>query len=89
MEHFFIGVGIYLCVLIFICAYRALLGPTTFDRIISVGIIGTMTIVILVLMGFIYERPDMFVDLALVYAILNFTGTLIFAKYFAKKGANK
>ncbi len=87
MEGFFIGVGIYLCVLVLVCSYRALFGPTVFDRIISVGVIGTMVLVILLLMGFIYERMDMFVDLSLVYSILNFTGTLIFAKYFARKGA--
>jgi len=87
MEAFFIGVGVYLCVLILVCSYRAFWGPTVYDRIISVGVIGTITLVILVLMGFIYERIDMFVDIALVYSILNFTGTLIFSKYFARKGA--
>jgi multicomponent Na+:H+ antiporter subunit F len=39
-----------------------------------------------VLIGFIYKRLDMFVDLALVYSILNFIGTLIFSKYFVRGG---
>jgi multicomponent Na+:H+ antiporter subunit F len=41
-----------------------------------------------VLIGFIYKRIDMFVDLALAYSILNFIGTLIISKYFLKKGVH-
>ncbi|MDL1956611.1 MAG: monovalent cation/H+ antiporter complex subunit F [Candidatus Desulfofervidus auxilii] len=89
MESFFIGVGIYLGVLIFICFYRIAFGPTVYDRVISVSFIGTMTVVLLVLMGFIFKRIDMFVDISLMYALLNFIGTLVFAKYFVKKKGAK
>ncbi|HZX48272.1 MAG TPA: monovalent cation/H+ antiporter complex subunit F, partial [Nitrospirota bacterium] len=59
---------------------------TDIDRIIGVGVVGTKTLIILLLIGFLYKRMDMFVDIALVYAILNFIAVLIFAKYFIKKG---
>ena len=87
MDQFFLGAAVALCLLIFLALYRAVVGPTVFDRIIGAGFIGTKTTVLLVLIGFIYGRLDMFVDLALVYSILNFIGTLIFSKYFIRKGS--
>jgi multicomponent Na+:H+ antiporter subunit F len=51
------------------------------------GFVGSKTLVLLVLMGFIYKRVDMFVDISLAYSILIFIGTLVFAKYFQRKGA--
>lgn len=86
MDNFFIAISLVLCFLALICLYRAIFGPTDIDRIIGVGVVGTKTLIILLLIGFLYKRIDMFVDIALVYAILNFIGVLIFAKYFVKKG---
>jgi len=71
-----------LCFLVFLCLYRGVFGPTVLDRIISVGVIGTKATVIVVLMGFIYKRADMFLDLAMVYALLNFIATLAASKFF-------
>ncbi len=86
MEQFFIGASIALCVIVLLALYRAVFGPTVFDRIVGAGFVGTKTAVLLVLIGFIYKRLDMFVDLALVYSILNFIGTLIVSKYFIRGG---
>ena len=85
MEQFFIGASVALCVIIFLALYRAVFGPTVFDRVVGAGFVGTKTAVLLVLIGFIYGRLDMFVDLALVYSILNFIGTLIISKYFLRR----
>ena len=60
---------------------RAILGPTIYDRILSVNLFGTKTVLLIGLWGFITERPD-FLDLALVYALLNFIGTLAVLKFF-------
>ncbi|MDI6777016.1 MAG: monovalent cation/H+ antiporter complex subunit F [Syntrophales bacterium] len=87
MEDFFLAIALALGFLIFFSLYRAVFGPTVFDRIIGAGFIGTKTTAILVLIGFIYKRIDMFVDIALAYSILNFVGTLILSKYFLRKGA--
>ncbi len=84
MDQFFLGASIALCLILFLALYRAVFGPTVFDRIVGAGFVGTKTAVLLVLIGFIYKRLDMFVDLALVYSILNFMGTLIIAKYFLR-----
>ncbi len=71
----------------FLCLYRVVFGPGVFNRLIGASVIGTKTLIILVLIGFIYRRIDMFVDISLVYALLNFIVTLAAAKYFQRKGA--
>jgi multicomponent Na+:H+ antiporter subunit F len=87
VNQFLLAASIALCLIIFLSLYRAVFGPTVFDRIVGAGFVGTKTTVLLVLIGVIYRRLDMFVDLALVYSILNFIGTLIFSKYFIRKGS--
>jgi multicomponent Na+:H+ antiporter subunit F len=82
MENFFIGTAMALGFLTLLCLYRATAGPTVLDRIVSVSVIGTKTTVVLLLMGLIYGRVDMFVDIALAYALLNFVATLSAAKFF-------
>jgi len=86
MEKFYLGVSILLCMLVLLCLYRVLYGPTIIDRIVGVGAIGTKTLVILVLMGFIYGRLDMFLDISIAYALLNFIGTIAAAKFFEGRG---
>lgn len=86
MNDFFIIIGLILGLLALVCLYRGVFGPTVIDRIIGVGAVGTKTLIILLLMGFIYRRIDMFVDISLVYAIINFIGVVIFSKYFLRKG---
>ncbi|HDH06306.1 MAG TPA: cation:proton antiporter [Nitrospirae bacterium] len=60
--------------------YRAIKGPRIYDRVLAVNVIGTKTVVLLALTGFIYERPQ-FLDIALVYALMNFIATIAFLKY--------
>jgi len=62
--------------------YRAIFGPTAIDRIMGVNVIGTKTTILLVLIGTIYHRVDMFVDIALAYALLNFIVTIGASRYF-------
>lgn len=61
--------------------YRAVVGPFVFNRILSVNFLGTKTVVILLLVGFMYDRPDVFIDIAIVYVLINFTAVLAFLKY--------
>ena len=60
---------------------RALLGPTVYDRVLAVNTFGTKTVVLLSVIGFLTERPD-WVDLSLVYALINFIGTIAVLKFF-------
>ena len=54
---------------------RALLGPTVYDRVLAVNMFGTKTVLLLSVVAFLYGRPD-FLDLALVYALINFIGVI-------------
>ena len=63
---------------------RVVLGATVYDRLLAAGAIGTNSIVLLAVVGFIYDRPGMFVDLAITYALLNFIGAVVAAKYLER-----
>ena len=60
---------------------RALLGPTVYDRVLAVNTFGTKTVLLIAALGFLAERPE-FLDLALVYALINFIGTIAVLKFF-------
>jgi multicomponent Na+:H+ antiporter subunit F len=60
---------------------RAVRGPTPYDRILAVNVAGTMTVMLIAVAGFLVDRPH-FLDLSLVYALLNFVGTLSALKFF-------
>lgn len=85
MRLFFTAISFYLCILVLINLYRAIHGPDILTRIISVNATGTKTVMLLILIGFIYERVNMFIDIAIVYALLSFISTIIAAKYFLKR----
>ncbi|MGD8833528.1 MAG: monovalent cation/H+ antiporter complex subunit F [Desulfobacteraceae bacterium] len=85
MEEAFTYAGIYLSLLIFLSLYRAIIGPTVLDRLVGVNAVGSKTIALLILIGLIYQRVDMFVDIALAYAMLNFITVLAAARYFQKR----
>jgi multicomponent Na+:H+ antiporter subunit F len=64
----------------FLALYRAVRGPRIYDRVLAVNVIGTKTVVLLALLGYVYERPH-FLDIALVYALINFIATIAILKY--------
>ncbi len=59
---------------------RALMGPTVYDRILSVNAFGSLTVVLIAVYGFLSGRPD-FLDIALVYVLINFIATIAVTKY--------
>lgn len=69
-------------VAVLIALIRVVLGPTAFDRVLAVNSIGTIVIIGIALHGFVMERPE-FVDIAILYAILNFIGTFAVLKLFS------
>ncbi len=60
---------------------RALLGPTVYDRILAVNAFGTKTVLLVAVFGFLTDRPD-FLDISLLYALINFVGTIAVLKFF-------
>jgi multicomponent Na+:H+ antiporter subunit F len=59
---------------------RALLGPTVFDRILAVNMFGTKIVLLIAVHGFLTDRPE-FLDIALVYALINFISTIAVLKF--------
>ena len=86
MTQFFLIIGLGMCVLLLLCLYRATFGPTILNRAAGISAIGTKTLIILLLMGVVYDRVDMFIDISMVYALLNFLGTVVLAKYLERTG---
>jgi len=82
METFFLAIGIGFCTLMALALIRVIAGPTAIDRLMGVNVIGTKTTILLLIIGFIYERVDMFVDIAIAYSLLNFIATIVAARYF-------
>ena len=85
MHQIFLYSGLCLSLLMVLSLYRALFGPTVLDRLIGANAIGSKTVVMLILIGLLYERVDMFVDISLAYALLNFIAVLAASRYFQKK----
>ena len=65
--------------------YRAILGPTNQDRVLAVNVLGTNTVVILALLGAALGEP-WFLDIALVYALLNFLMSIAISKFTVERG---
>ena len=61
---------------------RIILGKTTFDRVLAVNSLGTVIVIGISLHGFYSNRPE-FLDIAIVYALINFIGTVAVLKLFS------
>ena len=59
---------------------RAFIGPTVYDRILAVNMFGTKTVLFIAVYGFLTERPE-FMDIALIYALINFVGVIVVLKF--------
>lgn len=81
MREFFIFVLIQLAIFIVVYLYRVIQGPTVFDRVLGLNGLSTKAIILLVVIGTIYERVGMFVDISTGYALLNLVGSIAIAKY--------
>ncbi len=87
MQVFFLGMSLTILFAALLALYRVIKGPVIIDRIVGVHVIGTKTIAVVLLTGHLFDRVELFIDIALVYALINFIGTLALSKYFERKGA--
>lgn len=86
MNPFLVGITVAVALATTLSLYRVVRGPTVFDRLTGLGLLGTKTIVLLLLMGTLTGRVDLFIDIALSYGLIGFVGSLALAKYFEQKG---
>lgn len=89
MSAFFLYSAVILTVIIALPLYRVIRGPSVYDRLLGANTIATKTIVLICLIGFLYGRIDMFIDITLAYAVLGFIGSLAIAKFVTAKGDAK
>ncbi len=73
-------VAVALIVTMALVLLRALLGPTLYDRILAVNLFGTKTVLLIAVLGFLSGRPA-FLDIALTYALINFTGVIAVLRF--------
>ena len=81
----FLAAAAALVVLAIAVLYRAVVGPTMQDRVIAVNVLGTNTVVILALLAVALDSES-FLDIALVYALLNFLMAVAISKFTVKRG---
>lgn len=79
MYAVFLAAGVVFLVGLLLVLIRAFLGPTVWDRILATNAVGTKTVIFVALLGFISKRPE-FLDIALLYAVLNFVATIAILK---------
>ncbi len=76
---------LFLSIVIIGSMYRAVKGPSAADRLIAINVIGTKTIVLILMISLVF-RENYFVDVALVYALISFVASVVIANYIEKKG---
>lgn len=85
MHYMIIAIMMAVIAVIGMMLQRVFQGPTVYDRMNVLGVTGTDTILLIILFGYLDGRPEMYVDIALSYAILGFVGSVIIAKYLGGK----
>ena len=66
---------------------RAFAGPSLYDRVLAGNSFGTKTVLLIGIMGFLTGRPD-FLDIAILYALINFAATVAILRFFSYRGNN-
>lgn len=79
MHNFFLAASFFLGGTTLLCLIRVILGPTVGDRIIGINVIGTKTIVLIAITA-AWLKESFFIDVVLVYALINFVGSYIIAR---------
>ncbi len=85
MSPFLVGVLIVIALVIAVGLYRVHAGPTVFDRLIAVALLGVNGVVLLTVLGFAFDRPSLFLDIALAYAMLAFLLPISLGRYFERR----
>lgn len=87
MNKILVFASLILALTTLICIYRAVKGPTPGDRLISINVVGTKTIILILMISFILHETY-FIDVALVYALISFIATIVIANYI-KRGEKR
>jgi multicomponent Na+:H+ antiporter subunit F len=86
MTAFLLTVALLVTLFILIAIYRVAKGPTVFDRVVASALAATNGVVVLLLVSFLFDRVELFVDIAISYALLAFLMPIGVGKYFERRG---
>lgn len=89
MQIFFTCYLIGIIILTLIMLFRLFKGPGLYNRFVGILVMCTNVILILILIGFVDGRRDMYADIAISYAMLGFVSSIIVAKFLGGKGGDK
>jgi multicomponent Na+:H+ antiporter subunit F len=81
MNSILIAVCIAILVVMVMALTRSFFSPTVYDRILGINMFGTKTVLFIAVIGFLTGRPD-FLDIAIVYALINFIGMVAVLRFF-------
>ena len=85
LNDLFIASSAFLVLIATLLVYKAIKGPTMQDRVLAVNVLGTKTVVILALLSAALNAP-VFLDIALIYALLNFLTSIAISKFTVERG---
>jgi multicomponent Na+:H+ antiporter subunit F len=85
LQTVLLGAAVLFVVFAIVLAYRIVAGPTMQDRVIAVNGIGTNAVVVLALLAAALDQPG-FLDVALVYGLLNFLMSIAISKFTVERG---
>ena len=85
MNIFLTGVAIIVLINALVCLYRVIIGPTIQDRVLTINIVGSKTLIILVLMAFIL-KSSIYLDVAILLILLNFIVMVVVSRYLEAYG---
>jgi multicomponent Na+:H+ antiporter subunit F len=88
VSPFLLGFTLIVTALIALGLRRVWAGPTVFDRLVAVALVTVNGVVVLALLGFLFERPVFFLDIALAYALLAFILPIAVSRYFEGRRPN-
>jgi len=82
----YIAVTITILLAIAIGLVRAFLGPTLYDRVMAANMVGTLTVLMVSVLGFMTGRPE-FLDIALVYVLISFVSTIAVLRVSSRRNS--
>ncbi len=85
MSPFLVAFLLVMAVLIATGLHRVWVGPTVFDRLVAIALVSVNGVVVIVLLGFAFGRPALFLDIALAYALLAFLLPIALGRYFEQR----
>ncbi len=80
VEHAMIATSVAILLTMTLALIRAMLGPTVFDRVLALNMFGTKTVLLICVVVFLVKRTD-FLDLALLYSLMNFIGMVALLRF--------